>query len=501
VKRKRSERAKLAQIARSEPKANGESHQMEKKIIEFANLLRKSGIRVSVAETIDSFTAIDELSFDDREIFRDALRTTMVKRSEDIAGFDQLFDLYWSSFYDGLRNAFDQAQGQMGGDFDLEKLMEAIKQGMQNMQGQMDKLDLSELAKALLTQDLSQLEQLIREAAQSAGTERIENMLQIGFFTRRTMEQLDAEGAGKQLRDLAQQLREGGMPDAQVDALLDLIEKFLEALRQSVRNFTERELQQRNFDYMEKFRRESLLEKSFYNLTEDEIKRMREVVARLAQRIKNVLTIRKRRLKRGKLDLHTMLRRNAGHGGVPFELIFKQRKKDRPKLVILCDVSSSVANVSRFMLQFMYSLQECFTKIRSFVFVSELGEVTPVFKEKDINGAIEKALDGGDVINVYTRSNFGAAFHYFWQNFLSAVDQKTTVLILGDARNNYNDPRAWCLRDIYNKAKDVVWLNPESPSAWGFGDSVMDKYMPYVDVAEECRNLKQLSKVVDRLVL
>jgi uncharacterized protein with von Willebrand factor type A (vWA) domain len=291
------------------------------------------------------------------------------------------------------------------------------------------------------------------------------------------------------------------MADAQVDALLDMIEKFLEALRQSVRNFTERELQQRNYDYMEKFRRESLLEKSFYNLTEDEIKRMREVVARLAQRIKNVLSIRKRRLKRGKLDLHTMLRRNAGHGGVPFELIFKQRKKDRPKLVILCDVSSSVANVSRFMLQFMYSLQECFTKIRCFVFVSELGEVTPIFKEKDINGAIEKALDGGDVINVYTRSNFGAAFHYFWQNFMASVDQKTTVLVLGDARNNYNDPRAWCLRDVFNKAKDVVWLNPESPSAWGFGDSVMDKYLPYVDVAEECRNLKQLSKIVDRLLL
>jgi uncharacterized protein with von Willebrand factor type A (vWA) domain len=474
---------------------------MEKKIIAFANLLRKSGIRVSVAETIDSFTAIDELSFDDREIFRDAMRTTMVKRSEDIAGFDQLFDLYWSSFYDGLRNAFDQAAGQMGGDFDLEKLMEAIKQGMQNMQGQMGEMDLSELARALLTQDLSQLEQLIREAAQGAGTERIENMLQIGFFTRRTMEQLDAEGAGKQLRDLAQQLRDGGMPDAQVDALLDLIEKFLEALRQSVRNYTERELQQRNFDYMEKFRRESLLEKSFYNLTEDEIKRMREVVARLAQRIKNVLTVRKRRLKRGKLDLHTMLRRNAGHGGVPFELIFKQRKKDRPKLVILCDVSSSVANVSRFMLQFMYTLQEAFTKIRSFVFVAELGEVTDLFQTGEIADSIEHALEGGGVINVYTRSNFGYAFHHFWQNHLSAIDNKTTVLILGDARNNYNDPRAWCLRDIHTKAKNVVWLNPENPSAWGFGDSVMDRYLPYCDLAEECRNLRQLSAMVDRLVL
>lgn len=473
---------------------------MQQKIVDFTNLLRKSGIRVSVAESIDAFTALDELSLSDREIFKDALRTTMVKRSEDIATFDQMFDLYWSAFYDGLRNSFDKAAGEMEGDFDLEQMMQAVRDGMQNLQGDQE-LDLSELAKALLTQDLDKLEQLIREASENAGIERIENMLQLGFFTRRTMEQMDAEGAGDQLRSLAQQLRQSGMGDAEVDALLELIDKFLEALRKSVRNYTERQLQQQNFDYMEKFRRESLLEKSFYNLTEDEIKKMREVVVRLAQRIKNVLSVRKRRLKKGKLDLHTMLRRNMAHGGVPFDLIFKQRRKERPKLVILCDVSSSVANVSRFMLQFVYSLQECFTKIRAFVFVSELGEVTPVFKDKDINDAIEKALDGGDVINVYTRSNFGFAFHYFWQNFLSSIDNKTTVLILGDARNNYNDPRAWCLRDIRNKAKDVIWLNPESPSAWGFGDSVMDKYLPYTDVAEECRNLKQLSRIVDRLVL
>ncbi len=126
---------------------------------------------------------------------------------------------------------------------------------------------------------------------------------------------------------------------------------------------------------------------------------------------------------------------------------------------------------------------------------------TSLFYERDVSQAIEHALDGGDSINVYTRSNFGHAFHYFWQNFLSSVDNKTTVLILGDARNNSNDPRAWCLRDIHNKAKNVVWLNPENPSAWGFGDSVMDKYLPYCDVAEEVRNLRQLSTVVDSLLL
>lgn len=342
---------------------------------------------------------------------------------------------------------------------------------------------------------------MIREAAQQAGTQRIENMLQIGFFSRRILERLNAEGAAQELRDLAGRLAAAGMPDAQVEAIRELANRLMEALRKAVRNYTERELQQQNFDYMERFRRETLTEKSFYHLTEDEIRQMRDVVHRLAQRIKNVLSIRRKRELRGKLDLHRTLRQNMSHGGVPFELFFKQRKKEKPKLVILCDVSSSVANVSRFMLQFMYTLQEAFTKIRSFAFVAELGEVTQLFQDHDVSTAIERALEGGDVINVYTRSNFGYAFHHFWQNYMAAVDKKTTVLILGDARNNYNDPRAWCLRDIHTKAKNVVWLNPESPGAWGFGDSVMDKYLPYCDVAEECRNLRQLSKVVDRLLL
>jgi hypothetical protein len=472
---------------------------VQKKLLEFANLLRKSGIRVSVAEAIDAFTALDELSLDEREVFRDALRASMVKRSEDIGTYDQLFDLFWSGFHDNLRDAFDGATQGLEGKFDLDQLLKALQEGMANLPP--GELDLSELARALLTQDLASLEKMIREAAEGAGVARIENLLQIGFFSRRVMERMNAEGAAQELRDLAGRLQAAGMSEGQAQALQELIERLLEALRKAVRNLTERELQKQNFDYMEKFRRETLIEKSFYHLTEEEVRQMREVVNRLAQRIKNVLSIRRRRLQKGKLDLHQTLRRNMARGGVPFELSFKQRKKDRPKLVILCDVSSSVANVSRFMLQFVYSLQECFTKIRSFVFVAELGEVTQVFRDNDISDAIEKALDGGDVINVYTRSNFGYAFHHFWQNFMASIDKRTTVLVLGDARNNYNDPRAWCLRDVHHKAKNLVWLNPESPGAWGFGDSVMDKYLPYCDIAEECRNLRQLSKVVDRLVL
>jgi uncharacterized protein with von Willebrand factor type A (vWA) domain len=472
---------------------------MQKKVIEFTNLLRKSGIRVSVAEGIDAFNALDELSLDDRDVFRDALRAAMVKRGDEIATYDELFDLFWSGFYDNLKSAFGDMEGDLGEmGIDLEQLLAQLAEMMENMDGD---LDLGELAKAMLTQNLAELENMIRQAAEQAGTERIENMLQVGFFSRRTTEQLGMEGAAQELEALAERMRAQGMGDEAIAQMQELIRKLMETVRRSVRNFTERELQQQNHNYMEKFRREMLTEKSFYHLTEDEILRMREVVTRLAQRIKNILSIRKKRLKKGKLDLHQTLRRNMARGGIPFEVIYKTRRKERPKLVIMCDVSSSVANVSRFMLQFMYSLQEAFTKIRCYVFVAELGEVTDVFHDGDVSSAVEKALDGGDVINVYTRSNFGFAFHEFWKNHLSAIDNKTTVIILGDARNNYNDARAWCVRDIQNKAKNLVWLNPESPSAWGFGDSVMDRYMPYCDVVEECRNLRQLSKVVDQIVL
>ncbi len=216
-----------------------------------------------------------------------------------------------------------------------------------------------------------------------------------------------------------------------------------------------------------------------------------------------MLSIRKRRLKRGKLDLHTMLRRNMGHGGVPFELIFKHRRKERPKLVILCDVSSSVANVSRFMLQFMYySLQECFTKIRAFVFVSELGEVTPVFKDKDISDAIEKALDGGDVINVYTRSNFGYAFHHFLAELPVLDRQQDHGADPGRRTEQLQRSPGLVPARHPQQGQGRGLAEPREPQRLGLRRQ-RDGQVPasYVDVAEECRNLKQLSRVVDRLIL
>ena len=137
--------------------------------------------------------------------------------------------------------------------------------------------------------------------------------------------------------------------------------------------------------------------------------------------------------------------------------------------------------------------------MRSFVFVAEIGEVTEHFRDNDIKEALDIAL-AGDLINVYAHSNFGHAFRNFMQDHLGAINKKTTVIVLGDGRNNYNLPHDYCLREIRSAREALIWLNPESRNTWGFGDSEMERYAPHCDFVEECRNLNQLYHVIDRLV-
>jgi len=259
------------------------------------------------------------------------------------------------------------------------------------------------------------------------------------------------------------------------------------------------ELDRQDVDRRDRQGMQALAEKSFFYLTEEEMRRMQEAVTRLAQRLRNVVALRRRRARRGTFDSSATLRRNLQYGGTPFRIVFDRRRKDRPQVMILCDVSDSVRNVSRFMLQFVYSLQDLYSKVRSFIFVADVGEITQLFKERDINDAIDAALHG-NVINVYAHSDFGRAFKAFHRDYLSAVNKRTTVIVLGDGRNNYNLPHEWVLRDVQQRAKQVIWLNPENRMTWGFGDSEMDRYAPYCTLVEECRNLNQLYRVIDRLV-
>jgi uncharacterized protein with von Willebrand factor type A (vWA) domain len=221
---------------------------------------------------------------------------------------------------------------------------------------------------------------------------------------------------------------------------------------------------------------------------------------RLARKLRSQASYRPKLERRGRLDVRRTLRRSLASGGVPFQLKRRLRRKDRPRLVILCDISDSVRHVSRFMLELVYTLQELFARVRSFVFVSELGETTQLFSQFEIDRAIELAY-GGAVIPVQANSNYGRALEIFATRHLDAVTSRTTVIVIGDARNNYNPPNAERLAELRRRARRVLWLNPELPGAWGFGDSAMRDYEPHVTRAVVAYNLESLRKVVDELVL
>jgi len=278
--------------------------------------------------------------------------------------------------------------------------------------------------------------------------------------------------------------------------MLRYLDERMRDLNRLLREIIQQEQRKRGVEPGDFSPRSALADKSFAFYTEDDIRRMNEAVARLAQRLKNRLSLRRKKAVRGRFNVKETLRKNLQYGGVPFHIQLDRRKKTKPQVMVLCDISDSVLNASRFMLQFVYSIQELYAKVRSFVFVSDLGEVTKLFEEHEIHQAVDTALKG-DVIDVFSHSNFGRAFETFYRNYFSTVNSKTTVLIIGDGRNNYNRPNEWVLREIQRKAKQLIWLNPESRMTWGVGDSEMPRYASYCDVAEECRNINQLHKVVD----
>jgi uncharacterized protein with von Willebrand factor type A (vWA) domain len=467
---------------------------MDDRLVEFAHLLRRNGVRVSPAESLDGFRALDTVGLGDREVVRAALRATFVKRGVDLPTYEQLFELFFSGVADAIKEVTEKTQATLGlDDAEFQQFLDDLKK-LLDEQG----IELSELAKALLTADAGRLEQLLRQAAQQGRLGDIQHAFQEGRFSHDLASALGMGELTRELQQLGVQLQQTS-PDM-ADRYQRFLDQRLEDLADMIKAMVRGELDQQDVTRREKQRIEALSEKSFFYLTEDEIRRMQEAVARLAQRLRNVISIRRRRARRGRFDASATLRKNLQYGGVPFKVVFDRKKKDKPQVMILCDVSDSVRNVSRFMLQFVYSLQDLYSKVRSFIFVADLGEITQLFGDLDINEAIDAALHG-TIINVYAHSDFGRAFKTFHRDFISAVNKRTTVIVLGDARNNYNLPHEWVLRDVHQRAKQVIWLNPENRMTWGFGDSEMDKYGPYCTVVEECRNLNQLYRVIDHLVV
>jgi uncharacterized protein with von Willebrand factor type A (vWA) domain len=467
---------------------------MEDRIVEFANVLRRNGVRVSLSENMDAFRALRLIGIRDPHLFRNALRTTLVKRASDVKPFEELFDFFFLGIGEAIGALDRRIMAELGlTPEQFQQMLEQIQRLLKEMEG-----DLSELTRALLTGNRGELERLLREAASQEAEAGSLDSFRLTPYTRMAGRlQLDrVRTEVERFKAMLQMLAESGEDLQNVMRYLD---ERMRDLNRLLREMIQQEQRKRGVEPSDYSQRSSFADKSFAFYTEDDIRRMNDAVARLARRLKNRLSVRRKKASRGRFNVKATLRRNLQYGGVPFQIELDRRKKTKPQVMILCDISDSVLNASRFMLQFVYSVQDLYTKVRSFVFVSDIGEVTKLFEEHEIHRAVETALKG-EVIDVFSHSNFGRAFELFFKNYFPAVTSRTTVLIIGDGRNNYNRPNEWVLREIQQKAKQLIWLNPESRMTWGVGDSEMPRYVPYCDVAEECRNINQLYKVVDLIV-
>ena len=464
---------------------------MEARLVQFARLLRENGVRVSPSEVADAGRAAALVGVGEKASFRAALRATLVKRAPDVPLFDQLFELYFSGLgrvLDGLERGLLvelEARGVLDGD-DLR----AVALVLDRIVG-----GLSPLARAVLTGERGAVARLLEGAAREVDFAALVSSAQLGFYARRLF---GAAGGGAASRDLAaveERLRRSGLEARTLELVSARLRAVLEALEQAARRYVELELRAR----AEARRRRTLAPAGFTALSRAELSRMEEAVRRLAERLKTRLASRAR-ARRGALHVRRTLRRNLALGGFPARLAFRRKRRERPDVVVLCDVSDSVRHVSRLMLVFLHTLQSLFTRVRSFVFVSDLGEVTQAFREERDVGRAADLATAGQVVSLSGNSNYGRALVAFHERYRAAVTRRTTVVIIGDGRTNYHPPQAWVLDELRRRARRVLWVCPEERWAWGQGDSEMPLYASKVERVATVTSLAELEALADALL-
>ena len=453
----------------------------------FVNLLREAGVRISSAEVIDCVSGMEHIDLLDKAQFKALLRTALIKRSEHLEEFEYFFKLCFEIF-----------------EFHEEAVASPVEQARLSMQVQavLEQANglFSPWFRKLLLQGLPALTAGLLEMGRRAGLPGMRYSLQASRLVQKIRGEFGMGGWPEEAEHLLSRLGEGGVPT-------DDLARLKQEIGQRVYRFEEmvREHVGRRNEALKRRARSGelnvgLSDKVFGALTPWEIEAMRQTVIALVKKIRDESALRRRRSAKGRFDLKQTLRKSMRYGGVPMEISLKHRKKSKGRIVALCDVSSSVWNASRFMLHLLYSLQDQFEKVRSFVFVDQLGEVTHCFERMEVNEAVEKALKEADIpYNRYT--DYGSVFKQFCEEYIDAVNRRTTVIVIGDGRNNFFYPNEHYLSRIRDRARRLIWLNPESRGFWQFGDSMMHRYEKNCDEARECRNLKQLMAFINELTL
>lgn len=470
----------------------------------FISELREVGVPVSLAESLDASEAVMQVPLADAAVLKQVLGATLVKSSAHWKAFETAFDIYFS--HQLSRGAGDDGFGEgIGERRDTDDVTQesgtvlGAAAGIGAPGAPAGALDGALLA-ALVEMDRRMLASLARRAvAQFAGI--VPKRPVAGtYYLFRTLRNIDFDGLGGRL---LQELTERSEPrDGLGERLVaDEASRRMGTLRAQIEAEIRRLLvADRGAQAVARTARRPLPEDvDFMHATREELQAMRLALEPLARKLATRMSWKRRHGCKGPLDFRGTIRRSLSTGGVPVEPAFKYPRPARPEIFVLADVSGSVASFSRFTLQLLHAMSTQFSRVRSFVFVDGIDEVTRWLAGRDLNEAMAKINAEADVTWLDGHSDYGHAFESFWERFGREVNERCSVIILGDARNNYHASGSWVLEEMRRRARHVYWLNPEPRGYWGSGDSILEQYSPHCDAAFECRSLRQLEQFVKAL--
>jgi uncharacterized protein with von Willebrand factor type A (vWA) domain len=469
----------------------------------FVAELRRAGIPVSLTENLDAVEALRHVPLGDREAVKYALGATLVKTDSHWKAFETVFEIYFSH---------RGREYRLGANPEDDEVEEAVRDLLRSGDGNPDggggveALTAEQLAellyRALLDGDRATLAALARAAVtRYAG---MEPGRPVGgtYYLYRTLRQLDLDAVLARLLEDPPDGTDHERSALEARLAREEYEARLDALRAQIESEIRRRLvADRGDEAVAKSVRKPLPEEiDFMHASREELVALRKAITPLTRKLAVRLARKRRHGRRGPLDFRSTLRHSLSYGGVPADPQFRTPRPSKPEIMVVADISGSVAAFARFTLQLVYALSSQFSRVRSFVFIDGIDEVTDYFKgTDDIGAAVHRVNTEADVIWVDGHSDYGHALEVFWERWGRQVDTRTTVLLLGDARNNYHASQAWVLAELAKRARHVYWLNPEPHSYWDTGDSIVSQYARYCDGAYECRNLTQLERFVTQL--
>ena len=471
---------------------------MQSNLVSFIQVLRSHDVRVSPAESLDAMDVTATLGYSDRSLLRDGLAMTLAKTPEEEVIFLQCFERFFHSELADFATADSPQTADQDEQASSAESGDTVQPQDGNPDNEASPLELaardnpilqsllqSPLMQSLVQNDRNELTVAINRAGEQVGLQQIQMFTQKGQFTRKILDALGEE----HIRHAVIELEKAENP------LLVEVQRYRDILREQVRDYVEREYLLHAEGKTRQFMDEILSKTRLNNIEHMYLHKVHELVRKMAKKLASRHSRKRRRVKRGQLDMAKTMRKGIPTDGVMFNTYWRQVRKEKPQILAVCDVSGSVAAYAKFLLLFLYSLQDVLPKVRSFAFSSHLGEVSDFFADYPVEKAIELVnwKYGG-------ATDYGNSLMDFARLALDDINSNTTVIILGDARNNNGDPKLEIMQSIYQRSRQVIWLNPESRRAWGTGDSEMPRYQSACHFSAECNNLKQLERIVDQLL-